>query len=681
MGKGNRNRINREIEPKKEQPKKKIKRYRRPLSSGAKKAIWSSVCVLLVVGIVFASLISAGTFKRANVLVKSQNGTYDLNQQMATYMVWDALYYTGSTMWSYLSSSDKTSLQAQGITDQAQYALYYAMTGVQANLFTSINTYVNMLKEYVAVCDYATTKNVALTKEEIKEARESAASDIESMALSSSFTANAFIKLYIGQNVKMKDIQAAAEMQALYSKIMEQKEAEIEGGINDTTLETYRDANLSTFYSTDYLLVSTKDSTLKDKLVAATSLNDFKTVIVKEAFDKEFKATFNKYGTSIHTLAETALNALKDKATEADLLAAVEAQELEMKEYTSTEIKAINETLQSKVFDSARKALDAITVTTTDAIYVVAFKTAPADNKVTVAIKTLTLEEGDTYKDGENTEYPNFKENMLNTLLKELELLDSTDGLTLYTDSEDKNIQDMIADLETSLTKAIPEAKTQNYVSEPTADSYQDWMFDKDTKVSPVAVGAIKEISSTSNNETTYNVYIIVDPMKLDTSLLVDGGYVKFETTKQGAHATLAEEFFNSLTGLTGADLAAKFSDYKDATIDEELSETSVAKQAALIDWLFDPARKANDTATIAIENTAEDGKPDNSCTYVAYFNSNKPAWKSAAKSGYLNEELTKWVDGLISTYEVTGLNRIKDQVKAKDENTTAGTTAPAVTA
>jgi hypothetical protein len=65
----------------------------------------------------------------------------------------------------------------------------------------------------------------------------------------------------------------------------------------------------------------------------------------------------------------------------------------------------------------------------------------------------------------------------------------------------------------------------------------------------------------------------------------------------------------------------------------------------------------------------------------VAYFNSNKPAWKRDAKTGYINQELTKWVDGLISTYEVKGLNRIKDQVKTKDESTAAETTAPAVTA
>ena len=100
-----------------------------------------------------------------------------------------------------------------------------------------------------------------------------------------------------------------------------------------------------------------------------------------------------------------------------------------------------------------------------------------------------------------------------------------------------------------------------------------------------------------------------------------------------------------------------------------------------MTDWLFDPARTANDVTSIAIPNTAEAGETDNSCTYVAYFNGNKPAWKSSAKTGYLNEQLTKWVDGLISTYEVKGLNRIKDQVKAKDETTTAVTTAPAVTA
>ncbi len=685
MGKGNRNRNNREAEQRIEQPKKKIKKYRKPWSKTAKTILWSSICVLLVAGIVFASLISAGTFKRGNILVKSLNGTYDLNQQMATYMVWDALYYTGSTMWNYLSTDDKTEFSNQGITSQSQYALYYAMTGVQGSLLTSITSYTSMLKEYVAVCDYATTQGVALTKEEIKSAREGAESDIESMATSTGYTSTAFLKLYIGENVQMKDIQNAAEMQALYSKIMSQKESEVESSITEETLETYRDSNLATFYSTDYLLVTTEDLAYKNELVAAKSLNDFKSLVAKKVFDEQYKSIFNKYGTSIHTLAETALNALKDKTTGEALDAAVADQGMEMKKYTSDEIKAINETLQTKVFDTARKAYDVITVTTTDAIYVVAFKTAPANNEVTVAIKTFALDEGETYTnagDPENTEddkvYENFKENMFKTVLLEMELLESTEGLTLYTDEDDKNIQDMIDSFETAISKEMPEVKTQNYVSEPTADTYQDWMFDKDSKVSPVAIGAIKETSTTENNKTTYNIYIIVDPMKLDTSLLVDGGYIKFTSTTDKTHQVLAEEFFNTLTGLTGADLAAKFSANEDAVIDEELAESSVDEQDALIAWLFDPARVANDRTTIAIPNTETAEGKDNSCTYVAYFNGNKPAWKSSAKSGYLNNELTIWVDGLISQYEIKGLNRIKDQVKLEEE--TSSTTAAETT-
>ena len=57
MGKGSRNRINRETEPKKE-VKKKIKKYRKPLSAGAKNAIGIAVCVVLVAAIVFGALIN-----------------------------------------------------------------------------------------------------------------------------------------------------------------------------------------------------------------------------------------------------------------------------------------------------------------------------------------------------------------------------------------------------------------------------------------------------------------------------------------------------------------------------------------------------------------------------------------------------------------------------------------------
>ena len=285
MGKGSRNRQNRELEPNnqvvKTKPKKK-KHHRKPLSETAKNIITCAVALVLIAAIVVGSMISAGAFKRSNILIHSKSGDYDVNQQMATYMVWDALYYTGYYQWQYYSSSIK---ESTGITDQAQYCLAYAMSGVQDTLLTSINTYVDTLKEYVAVCDAAEGLGITLSKEEIKEAEDEAVEQIEYMASSTGYNTKGFINLYIGCNVKMKDIKATAKLQKLYSKVMESEQLKTEGLVTDEILKTYRDENPESFYSTDYVSYKTTDAALKDLLLQKTSVKDFKTAVLENEFN------------------------------------------------------------------------------------------------------------------------------------------------------------------------------------------------------------------------------------------------------------------------------------------------------------------------------------------------------------------------------------------------------------
>ena len=84
MGKGTRNRQNREeaVEIVSAAPAKKKKtRVRKPLSPKVKSIITYAVTILLLVGALVGILASAGTFKRANIIVKSKTGDYNINQQ------------------------------------------------------------------------------------------------------------------------------------------------------------------------------------------------------------------------------------------------------------------------------------------------------------------------------------------------------------------------------------------------------------------------------------------------------------------------------------------------------------------------------------------------------------------------------------------------------------------------
>ena len=694
MGKGNRNRQNRETEllaqaqAGKATPKTpKKKRYRKPLSEAAKNVIAGAVALVLIAAIVVGSLASAGTFKRGNILIHSKTGDYDINQQMATYMVWDALYYTGYYQWQYYSSSIK---ESTGITSQDEYCLAYAMSGVQETLLTSINTYVDTLKEYVAVCDAAAELGISVSKEELKEAENDAADQIEYMASASNLqNTKGFLNYYIGNNVKMRDIKATARLQKLYSKVMESEQLKAEAAVTDEILAKYRDENPESFYSTDYLSFATKDAALKDKLLAATSVEQFKTLIAENEFnngDNDYKTVFNKHGTSIHEDATKLEAALEKKTSMDDLNTAITAQKTaeegktallgendNIATYTKGK-EGLNQSVSDWLFKTGRAQFDSDIIATEDALYVVVCATAPAteDEKTTATalVKAFTLSEGESYGEGEALD-ESFKENIYKTLLVKLELLEKADGMKLYDETEDEVIVEILEELETALKKVVPATKTEAYKKEPEANSYQDWMFDADKLTSPVAKNAVKTFEKTEGEGnsavTTYTVYFIEDPMKYDTSLLVNGGYLQFKGTD---HASKAAEFLASLNGLTGDALAAKFTANSDATVSETISEDDLDDE--LKAWLFDSARATDNTALISIPNTSEEEGEDNSSTYVAFFTDSVPNWEYSAKNGHVNQTLTDWIAELIKDYQLDGTKWIKDKTPAETETTAA---------
>ncbi len=674
MGKGNRNRQNREmqvgVETVKATPKKKKVRYHKPLSDRAKSIIECAVALVLVLAIVAGALISAGTFKRNNILVHSKTGEYDLNQQMATYIVWDSLYYTGYYMWQYYQDSIQSST---GITNQSDYCLAYAMSGVQDTLLTSIEGNADSLKAYVAVCDAAAGLGISLSEEEIETAEEEAIEALDSMASSMNYSAKRFLKRFIGCNVKMKDVKAVARLQKLYSKVMESEEAKLKDSITDSILQTYRDENPESFYSTDYLSYTVKDGEdeLKAALLAATSANEFKTILAKNEFENgesDFKTIFNKYTVRADaTSLEAALmnKTTADELTEA-ITAAKTAEEGETPMLTDTDAIAeytkdqdgLAKDVSDWMFAEGRKQFETEMIEVknseteeVETLYVVVLATAPADNKVNALVKRYDIQSGETY--GEDSA---FKANMLNTLLVKLELLEEEESMTLYDDVEaTSDVGKMITDLETAMTKAIPSTKTEMYTADPEEGSYQAWMFQKDSLTAPedAVAGKVKEISKTEgegdSQTTTVTVYCIEAAMKFDTDPLVDGGYVEFSTTD---HATDAAAFLATLEGLTGDDLAAKFSENSSATVSESIAGDDLDEN--LKAWLMSSDRKADDYSVIESDEK----------TFVAFFNSSVPTWEYSAENGYINETLTEWMDGLKADaiYELDGMKWIKDK-------------------
>ncbi len=345
MGKGTRNRQNREetVEVVSATPaKKKNTRVRKPLSPKVKSIITYAVTILLLVGALAGILSGMGTFKRANIIVKSETGKYDLNQQMATYIVWSSAYYEYYNNWQYYMTSDEKAVFNNALNDgksltAAQYALYAASNLTQQSLKTAFESFEASFRGYIAACDWAETSEeaktlgISVSKEDLKAAAKEVQEQMESMASSSSMSTNRYIKNAIGNGVKMRDIKKVAKYQALYNAVMEKMQTKFEGTVTDSILENFRDRNdnLEHFYSTDYLsyVIKEGEDELKAELLAATSADAFKTILAKDAFEDSYKDVFNKYAIQPESasLVTAIKDALKEKTTAEDWTAAIES--------------------------------------------------------------------------------------------------------------------------------------------------------------------------------------------------------------------------------------------------------------------------------------------------------------------------------------------------------------------
>ena len=736
MGKGSRNRITRESEPNLtgNVQKKKARGYRKPMPAGLKKAIASVVCIAIVVAIVLSTLGSNGVFKRGNVLIRSHTGKFDINQQMATYLVWDTLFDVAAYQWQILGSSITS---ATGITSQLQYCLYYAQSGVQETLNTSINLYADLLKEYVAVCDWAYESGIEelkpLDKDAIKVARENAKAEIEFTAkYYTGYGISNFINLFIGGGVKLKDIQDVAEIQEYYKKVMAWKQKQIEDAITDKTLTDYRDNNPEDFYSSDYYTYTTDNEDLFERLRDATSVEEFKLILVEEAFnnsDKNYKSVYNQYATTLPDEAAELLkkiqNAIDGKEEEEEdedePAAAAEAAETDvearlnkvLKDYDLTpqtyskNAEDLPEEVHDWLFNSSRKKHNSKTFVTVDAYYVVVITGVPGDDEVEAAVWEKATEEGEIYGDGDTLD-EHFKENVYKTLLVMLGFEEKEDGQKYYDETEDEVIQDILEALQSEMKKNVLEPKNAKFTESPEEDSFEEWLFkgankDNNFKTDAKVGETLPKIKDDEEDDEDKNdskgkntVYILVESMKLDETPLVDGGYVGF-TGKD--HEKKAQEFLDSLKDikdLTADKLKEAFGELDDAIVYDLLSEDSVDTEEVAA-WLFDAERVLNreklelsDLIAVAGSDDEEDEEDaedtedkddedeeekDESASYVAFYLGSTPTWENEAKVGHINEQMEKWVKDLIGdetapNYELTGMRWIKDKTPlATSEN------------
>ena len=222
-----------------------------------------------------------------------------------------------------------------------------------------------------------------------------------------------------------------------------------------------------------------------------------------------------------------------------------------------------------------------------------------------------------------------------------------TTATVQYVTYENDVFFDVVYDLEDSLEDVYPIDETENYAPDAEAGTYQAWL-------SEVAEGTLTSVRSefqtnyfakttTVNNEdtTTYDVYMIINtPMYLEMDLVVNGGYLQFSDAD---YAAKAAEALATLSGKSGYDLSDALSALSSsAKVSTEITKDSITDEN-LKNWLFDDARTENNTAVV----NATDGKS----AYVAIFFEKSETWVNSAKTNYVEDQMTSWIDGLASKY------------------------------
>lgn len=745
MGKGNRNRLDRTDvvkEPKKAAPK--VKKQRKPMAKAAKITIACVLAFLIVAGIVVGSLWSNGVFRSRTPLVESKNGQYNLTKASSAYLLWESqINYMISlySSWGYLSESNALSIYANLLTN------YRTEFTTPSSLRKALEQSADSLTGYVAVCDIADTFGIELTKEEIKTARANAltsldtwvniANNVAMSKLNSGSTVKVddgkggtkevtysqkyynkdicsngsdFLKKYVGSDVTKQDVQDAAVIAALYNKVLTTKNEQVEEALivnnvmDRAQLEAYRDSKPEDFFSTDYIEYVTEDKDLKEKIENASDAKTVKELIARAVADKAYKAFYNKYASGANAAAEALYEQITSETTLTKDNLTGEDYGMEFRDPTKKDELTDPAKVKSWVSDSSRKAGDKETIAVTDdGIYIVVFveKTTDSDKNdlYSYAVKKFDLVDApDSFKDSET-----FKQDIINSVLINLELIEATDDIKeVYksdTKPEDEDSEDtktrietavsILKDVRSEVNTAIT-TKNEKYTKFTDEDFNDDnkekdllekFLFGKSFEDKDWAKEAASYVEEKTEGEgedakTTYTIYSVIKPMKLDDDKAIWGGYIRFTGSDRDAKAEEAKE---KLAGKSGAELWRALQELG-ASVDYGFESSDLTKMTALSEWMFSDDRtsgevdivKGTETETTSSSSSSGSTTTTTEVTYLAVVMEKTECWLASAMSASINQTIEDWLKECRKDYKLNATIIDALPTEATTETTTA---------
>ncbi len=252
---------------------------------------------------------------------------------------------------------------------------------------------------------------------------------------------------------------------------------------------------------------------------------------------------------------------------------------------------------------------------------------------------------------------------------------DSKVDLT-YASFEGDLYYQIINSLTAEVDEVYPKDTAANYKADAEKDTFEAWiseLTEGEGFASARQEFDKKYFEKTVKEEKVWNVYMAVKNEKatdslmyLDTTVVVNGGYLLFDKDDHAGEAAKALEtlkgnnYTDLLNALTALDSKATTSVIKadDESLDKNLKE-----------WLFSDARTEKNTVG-TVTNAAGNG------TYVAVFVEKSLAWENSAKTAYVTDQMQKWAEELSADYapRQKALNKLGEPTTTQE--TTAATTA-----
>ena len=361
--------------------------------------VWAkrTLCIVLLVavmgGIIAAALIGGGAIQRNRILIESKTGKFDMNQQMATFVLWYTMYQQATYEWQNAYYQQYFGGSTSSIVTQYQspdaYGLSMAAYYTKEILNTGLHSIKDYLIELVAGADAAIEAGMKYEAHDKKDAKD-VVTWVQNLYLDLGFaqynyTFDYFLSEYIGESFKTSDIEDAAKVMIMYSKYSDYMNFQFQEDPSSSDLQNYIDKNPAGFFETKYFsFTGAQDGMIRE-------------FFHDKFMDERFESTLAKHFANADRLA---LVELKDAA----LTAKLEALGLNTTtKYTKTTNDGedtyspeLNSYIGEYIFSTSNKAGTFAAISGDKCAYLIYFEKTSTATEATVSFKEYKYED---YKD------------------------------------------------------------------------------------------------------------------------------------------------------------------------------------------------------------------------------------------------------------------------------------------